>query len=298
MPIRFDYTVPIVFFVGAGIGFAGFFIAVLNFFRKRGMSIRGSVTTCRSAFCEDTYVSGVLLENQKDKSVTIYSIYLRLGYNLHIVLRGDEEPPVVLKPYETHQESFPPIDLYQSNLSKINLNHLLNDIKLKKRIVLSTSDGKYVIKKYVKKWNINYDIANNYHILLIQPRRLLFDGLSYGSLAKYLVILKHNDKSSRSIPVYTNATQPRLLGVALPSDVLGSKSDLEKFLDTVSLRDDLGYESFEVIDLDEARKAHFVLPEFNLNGVDLSYWRFHILGKFKAFLMHRKMNKQNRKNRR
>jgi hypothetical protein len=77
--------------------------------------------------CNDVYVTEVILENLKDRAVTIFSIYLKIGHNYYVELENLEEKPLVLKAFETYRREFGPIEFYGINNNKIRLNDLLGD---------------------------------------------------------------------------------------------------------------------------------------------------------------------------
>ena len=49
-------------------------VAVKNYRRKAGIFVRGSFAISSSRDCDDRYVSDVLIENLKDRAITVFSI--------------------------------------------------------------------------------------------------------------------------------------------------------------------------------------------------------------------------------
>ena len=133
--------------------FSALLVALWNDRRKSGVSIRGSFRTCSSVSCNDEYVSTLIIENLKDRAVTIFAIYLKIGNGAYIQLENLEENPVILRPFETYKRDYGPIAFYEFNLYRLSLSALFKDDKFKKQLVLSTSGGRYNVQSYVRSWN-------------------------------------------------------------------------------------------------------------------------------------------------
>ena len=135
---------------------SAFLTTLLNYRRKSSIRICGMYQLTSNIACEDQYISKVILENKKDKAVTIYAIYLKIYPNYYIELSKYDEEPLIIKPYETHKIDYGQIQYYSINLKKVIINHLFDKVgrknKYKIRIVLSTSEGKYVVKRFKKYW--------------------------------------------------------------------------------------------------------------------------------------------------
>src|SRR5258705_5750679 len=120
-------------------------VATMNYRRKAGVFVRGIYSITSSRDCNDQYVSSVTLENLKDRAITVFCIYLRVGYSYYVEVENFEDKPLVLRPYETYQKEYGPIQFYGVNTNCIRLNEILQNTRVRKRLVLSTSDGKYVV---------------------------------------------------------------------------------------------------------------------------------------------------------
>lgn len=80
---------------------SAFTVAVLNYRRKAGTLVRGSFSVASSVYCDDPYVSSLVIENLKDRAVTIFEIYLKVGSNCYIQVENFDSKPLVLRAYET-----------------------------------------------------------------------------------------------------------------------------------------------------------------------------------------------------
>lgn len=199
---------------------------------KSGSSVRGSFGMCTSSVsCEDQYVTSVTLENLKDRAIVIFKIYLKIGHNYFLEIDDFDNEPLILKPFEVFKKEYDPIDLYSINMNRIDLSDLFNNKKIKKRIVLSTSDGQYVVNSWIKRWDPVYDFFKNHLTAVIHPRRATYKGKSYGINAKYIVDIKTENGKEEVIPIYPRDHEiKKFRNFRLTKDSMESKDTLEEYL--------------------------------------------------------------------
>lgn len=205
---------------------------IRTYLLKSGANVRASFGTCSSSVaCEDQYVASIVLENLKDRAIVIFKVYLQLGPNYYIELEDFSEAPLVLRPFEAYQKEYGPIDLYSINLSRIDLNDLFQDKKVKKRIVLSTSDGRYVVKSWIRRWDPVYDFFRNHLTAVVHPRRSTYKGKSYGINAKYIVEFKMASGKEEVVAIYPRDDEiQKFRRFRLTREGLASKEALEAHL--------------------------------------------------------------------
>ena len=102
-----------------------------TFYLKHGSDLRGFFTVASSICCEDQYVNEIAIENMKDRSLTIYKIFLLLGHSYYVQLVNFEDNPLILKPFETYSKQFDPIDFYSAGLRRIDLEKTVEVPKAK-----------------------------------------------------------------------------------------------------------------------------------------------------------------------
>lgn len=199
---------------------------------KSGSNVRGSYGMCSSSVsCEDQYITSVTLENLKDRAIVIFEIYLKIGHNYFLEIDNFDNEPLILKPFEVFKREYDPIDLYSINLNRIDLNDLFSNKKIKKRIVLSTSDGQYIVQSWIKRWDPVYDFFSNHLTAVIHPRRATYKGKSYGINAKYIVDIKTENGKEEVIPIYPRDYEiKKFRNFRLTKDSLESKDTLEAYL--------------------------------------------------------------------
>lgn len=278
------------------ISLVALWVAVKNFHRKNGVELRGSFQIASSRSCEDRYVSNVLVENIKDRSITIFDIYLKIGYSIYIHLIEFEEGPLILKPYETYQRQFGPIEFYGFNLRKVNVNDLLANRRLKKRLVLSTSDGKYVVPRRLGGWNPVVEFFKNHLTGVLQPVPSRYKDIDLGSNIKYVVEVTDPLGKTQIIPIGRNDHDIRVFReFRLTKESLASKAELELFLLDRQIDGKLNVSDFSVHDVDTWREqinCHYREEVVKIDSD--SFVRYHIVGRWFTYRQNREMRRKNK----
>lgn len=136
-----------------------------TFWLKSGLEIRGSYSIASSISTEDKYIAQITLENLKDRAIIIFKIYLRISKGIYLEIDDFDQEPLILKPFEVYYKKFDPIDFYLVNTTRVNFDQLLDNYDIKKEIVLSTSEGKYTVKKWIPRWYLVSDYFKNHFTL-------------------------------------------------------------------------------------------------------------------------------------
>ncbi|MDD2162539.1 hypothetical protein N1078_18425 [Pseudomonas sp. MIL19] len=271
-------------------------VAVKNYHRKNGIELRGAFQIASSRFCEDRYVSNILIENIKDRSTTIFDIYLKVGHSIYIHLIEFEENPLILKPYETYQNQFGPIEFYGFNLRKVDINDLLANHKLKKQLILSTSDGKYAVPRHIGSWSPVIEFFNNHLTGILQPVPSRYKNTDLGSNIKYIVEIIDQVDKTQIVPVGRNDHD---IGVfknfRLTKESLASIADLELFLLDRQIDGNLNVKDFSVYDVDAWREQNH--REYREKTVKISadsFVRYHLLGRWFTYRQNREIRRKNK----
>ncbi|HPD82739.1 MAG: hypothetical protein R3D88_04505 [Alphaproteobacteria bacterium] len=270
---------------------------VKTFWLKKGQNIRASFTTTNSIACEDEFISSLTLENLKDRSVIIFWVYLRIGHNYYIEIEDFEEAPLILKPFEVYKKEYDPIDFYSVNMRRIRMNQLFKDQKAKRQIILSTSEGKYVVKSWIKHWNPTYDFFRNHMTTTILPMRSLYKGKAYGENVKYIIDLKIKKGREEIIPIYPREYEfkwAQELGIT--KDSLESKDSLETILREKIKSGILGCEDIEVLDIESWRNKKYSEKYENIISAKYYSWFYYkVIGRLATLLDDYKLKRENKK---
>ncbi|HYA42006.1 MAG TPA: hypothetical protein VEF34_11925 [Syntrophobacteraceae bacterium] len=93
------YVRPIVFLIAAG-------FSIYFAFKKIGLSVVAHYIVSGQTY-SDTYISKLVLTNNKDKPICVWSAHAVIDNDLSIDL-DTFDPPLVIKPLESHSVSLPP----------------------------------------------------------------------------------------------------------------------------------------------------------------------------------------------
>lgn len=273
----------------------GLLIAMLNYRRKAGVQIRGTFSITSTVACHDNYVSSVTLENLKDRAVTVFAIYLRIGYNFYIEIEDFAEKPLLLKGFEHYHAEYGPIEGYTFNGRCFDMNSILHPLSKCGRLVLSTSDGKYVVPRVWRRWDPVYDHFKNNMTAILGITRRTFKGKPVGGNVKYIVeFIDVNGKEEVCFVFPNDHDHKNFKNFKLTPDSLANKDALVKFLNDRQKSGAILCETIRVHDVDEWRKkdAPFA-PKVLIKATLSSFLRYFIWGRWWTWQRSRRMHQAN-----
>ena len=272
------------------------FFTVKNYRRKAGIFIRGSVNFGSSIYGNDRYVNSIVLENLKDRAATIFGIYVKIGHSYYIELEDFDSSPLILKPFETYQKEYGPIEFYSVNMKQINLDSLIADNSAKKSIVLSTSDGRYVVPTHLPRWHPIGDYFRNHMTAVIRPVRATFDDKDMGANTRFVIEAFYENGRKETIFIHPDDYQlVKFKKFQLTRESLQSKEALESLLQLSIDNGNLSCQRFVVHDVDKWRKdAHEHYEKTPIVAEPYNAFQYFVLGKLGTFLADRKLRLENR----
>lgn len=285
--------------VTAPIATLALIVAVKNYKRKSGIAINGGFGIASSSKCEESYVSYIVLENSKDRAVTIYGIFLKVGHNFYVELEDHDETPLILKPYETYHKTMGEILFYSVNTNKIKIDKLLGDKKVKKRLVLSTSEGKYIVPKEVKRWSPIGEFFSNHLTGIIRTNRTSHNGENIGGNVRFIVDIKSKEGRIETIQLLSDDYQLVIFNnFSLTRECLLSKESLELFLEDKRERNLIANDStITVYDFQEHMKN--ISNRFSKTPFEAERWSafyYYIFGKLHTWHSNFRMKRSNKRN--
>ncbi len=212
------------------IALVALYVAFRNYRRKSGILIYGGASISKDYLSSYPYVSDLILENQKDRAVTIYAIYLKVGHNYYLEIENLEGNPLVLKPYESLRKSYTRAYVYTSSTSLVSLRRLLNDVNVKKRVALSTAMGRYIVPARVKHWSPILDYFHNVLTITVRPWQIEYKGISLGDNIRYCLDVMSASGNSTVVVTGSELTST-LYGIRFPKAALESVTTLEDYLE-------------------------------------------------------------------
>ena len=266
---------------------------------KHGHRIRGAYSITSTIDCNDKYVSNVTLENAKDRAVVIYGVYLQVGASNWVVLEEFRDEPLILRAFEAWQGKYGPIEHYVGGGGgRVDINGLLDSKRVRKRLVLATSEGRHVVREWVRHWWPVTLFFRNHLTGVLHPVRPSFEGAAYGSNVRYLVRLTTVTGQTETVPLRIrdhSFRQFREFG--LTPEALRSREALEEFLLARAVEGTLPCRDVTVVDLDhyradaferERKTEPFTLPPIN-------WFMYHVVGRAYTWWSNAKSRRANRK---
>ncbi|MGQ4006344.1 hypothetical protein QIW49_07670 [Francisellaceae bacterium CB300] len=253
---------------------------VKTYLLKSGTKIRGSYGMCSDRACKDKYISRITLENLKDRSAVIFKIYLQVGHNYFLEVEDFGDKPLILKPFEAFNKEYGPIDLYSVNMAKIDLNKIFINKKVKKKIVLSTSKGKYIINKYIKAWDPLIDFFKNNYTTIISIGRTMHKGKSYGSNVKYILDIKTKNKD-KVVAIYPEDYKwIKFNDSPLTEECLASKETLEAYLNELKKSGVINFDEITINDMSINYNEKYKIQNLQklIEAQPYGYCKYKILG--------------------
>lgn len=268
---------------------------ILSYLLKSGHEIRCNYSICSSREGEDKYISELTLENLKDRATVIFSIYLKIGNNNFLEIENFENSPLILKPFEVYSAKYGAVQFYLEGVDYIRINNLLGDDKIKKYVLLSTTDGKYVVRPNTKRWDPVNVYFNNFFTSIIRPSRLYYKEQSYGSNVKFLLIFKYKSGKEEVVPIQNGDEKVRVFeNVALTKESLESAINLEEFIRLQKDENRLEFDDLEIFSLKERKSRILDTLRKDLTGEAMGFIKFYLKGTFFTLSEKRKINRENK----
>lgn len=273
-------------------------VAIKNYQRKSGILIHGIFQRCTSIDCDDSFIRSISLENMKDRAATIYKIYIKVGHNYYIEIEDHEEKPLILKPFETYTSTLGEILFHSVNMEKIRMHDLLLNDKIKKKIILSTSIGKYTVPKPIRRWSPLNEFFGNFFTGIIKPVCAVHKGQYVGVNIRYIIDFKYKEGDPTTILVREDDYQYRRFNnLIFSKEALESKHSVEKFLEEHQTKGNfLPGTTYSVYDFNEYKaRINKGFPTKIKIAKKYSFYRYHILGRLYTWYANLSTWNSNRK---
>ena len=275
------------------------FVATKNYWRKAGIHLRGLFSIASSRDCDDQYVSYVILENLKDRAITIFTIYLRLGHSCYIEIENFSDKPLLLKPYESYHREYGPIQFYSINMRRIDLNSLLKNMKIPKRLVLSTSEGKYVVPTAIRRWSPIGDFFRNHMTAVVRPVQAIYKEKYVGGNISYVIEFVGENGQSEVVPIHPEDYQLKIFrNFSLTRESLASLPALEEYLNEQQRNGKLVCRDFTVLNVNTWReRANESYSQDSITAEYYGYFKYHLFGRVATRLADRRLRIENERRR-
>jgi len=257
------------------------YYTVQAYLLKSGQKLRCDISTCSTIKCTDNYVSSITLENIKDRATVIFAIYLKLGRGNYLLIESFENKPLILKPFEVYYKEFDPLILYTAGMKKISISKVFYNKKIKRRILLSTTDGKFVVKNSTKRWRPISIFFKNYMTAIIDPVRIPYKGKFYGDRVKYLVEFEYKNQKEQIVDFYERDFEiKKFKNFPLTKESLESKKNLKDYLELQRKLGKIEFDKIQVVNFQ--KKVNKIKNNYDDEIIEIepnSFLKYNILGR-------------------
>lgn len=275
------------------------YYTIIAFSLKSGQKFRCSYSVMTSIDCEDRYISSIIVENLKDRAAIIYKIYIKFGLNNYLLVEDFSDSPLILKPFEVYYKEYDPILFYSLGADITNIEKLIDNKRVKGRVLLTTSHGKYLVKSNSKQWDPIVPFFKNYYTALIDPIRLKFRDKNYGYNVKFLIVVTKEDGEEYIISIYKDDYRHvRFSKFQLTNESIETKESLETFLKKEKKKGNFEFKRIEIISFqEEVNKVKNKYPKEIKQVESLNFFKYRVIAKILTFIEKYKMYKTNKRNR-
>jgi len=296
-PAASPYTIAALSFAALSlcVSVLAFVVALMNYRRKAGQYVRGSFSTTSSVACNDMYLSSLVIENLKDRAITVFAIYLRAGTNYYIEVENFETSPMVLGAFQTYRKEYGPIEFYSVNLKRISLRPLLGARKTKLRLVLSTGDGKYVVPLEIRRWTPTITFLRNHLTAVIRPVRSTYKGQHIGGNVRFVIDFQNEDGRDEIVPIHPRDFEVKIFrDFQLSQEALETKETLEAFLQRQAESGKLVCKKWTVIDMQAWRdRQHSDYSETYVEAPVYGPLQYYVIGRLSTMYLNWKQRREN-----
>ena len=233
--------------------------------RQSGLHIRYSYVSSQSIASREPWISELSLQNMKGRPVVVYKIYLEIGHGLFVLIEDRATDPIILNEYGVYQQKYEPIEYYAAGGYKIVG---LNDVGLllskpggnrkRRRLLLATAQGRYRARPGIEIFDPWIEmVMGNRPTIVATPQRWTYEGRSYGSGTRYIIVTINALGEREVLPIYSLYFVNRdFLAWGMTEQTLASKENLETFLREQIANGNLDVLNVEVVDPEPYRAAY------------------------------------------
>ena len=274
---------------------------VMAFWLKKGAKITGYINFCSSIESDDDYPAGIILENNKDKAIVIYKIFVRFGLNCYLLIEDFGTNPLIIPAFETYKKEYEKIISYSMNMKRVSINNLIKNPKIKRKIYLATSDGKIVVSSPKKQWDPMTLVFKNYGTLYIIPDRIYYKGNAYSRKTLYIVELKKDGKEEilsftsedSHLIKYKNIFKGDLI---FSKEAFDSVGNLKSYFIKLKKQQMIEFDEIQVIDFQEYIKINYRINDDKTFEIpNLNFFQYYVLGKIFKRKEERRIKELNKK---
>lgn len=265
--------------------------------RKTGIGVRCDFVVAGSIASKEQWISRLELQNTKDRSVTVYEIFMELGHGIFILIEDLTQEPLVLEPYGFFSREYDPVEIYIAGSRK--LTKVLDSDRGGIRVVLVTPQGRYYPRRGLSNWHpIFQALSKNFATEVGRPVRRNYKGCCYGSEVNFIITFTNSDDTEEVVPIYPgDHRSKKFRNFRLTKEATESREALERLLQDQIDMDALSCKSFNVFDSQPARQHLMEQYPNTLELPDQGWFRYNVIGRIQTVLAERELRRINKESR-
>jgi hypothetical protein len=175
------------------------------------------------------------------------------------------------------------------------MRQLLGTGQRNSKLVLSSSEGKYIVKNLINRWSPVIECFSNHLTGLLQVVKLRHKDVDLGGRIPFTLDLKYEDGREVIIPMHRDDHQlVRFKELKLTKESLRTAQSFRELLQERKNAGVLKCKSFEVQDLESWRaNARSFYDGGTVAAKPISFVRYHLVGRWVTWLRERQMQKKN-----
>ena len=181
--------------------------------------------------------------------------------------------------------------------TELGSTHLLHDNRIRKRLILSTGEGKYVVPLPIKRWNPVADFFKNHLTAVIRPVYTQYKEKYIGANIAYVIeFIGENDHEEVVLVRKDDYKVKKFRTFNLTKESLETKETLENFLTENIHNENLSCKNFTVIDTEPSKER--LAENYSIEPIEMpkhNHFQYHVLGKFITWKSNRRLKVENAK---
>ncbi len=210
-----------------------------------------------------------------------------------------QQSPFVLKPYETLNQKLEPHFVYMAGVKRIiNLPDIINNKKIKKKIVLDTTEGIVVCSNLRYKKIINKVLSHYSTALIVRHKGQFINGIPVGNNVLYFIEIITKNGENSFITISKNPERSLLEGkLKFDTEQLkmeNGSSHIKNVIEKALEDGVIDWQSFKIHSQLEAFEHYEKYKEIDIaNQKFINWFDYHIKARIYTYLKKRETRKIN-----
>ena len=204
---------------------------------------------------------------------------------------------LVLEPYGFFSHEYEPVETYVAGSRQ--LIKVLDSDKVRRRVVLVTSQGRHYPRRGLRKWHpIVQHLGKNYATGVFWPVRRTYKGHCYGSEVNFIITFTNSDDTEEVIPIYPRDHELKKFGnFQLTKEATESKEALERLIQKQIDVEILSCKSSDIFDPRPARQRLMERHPVTLEMPNQGWFQYNVIARVQTGLENQRLKRRNKETR-